>query len=139
MAPRLLKSGLLSALLLTTSGQASAVGEHVSNASEAGAPLFKSESFQLTEKSLQSLKPNQSAVFGFSNTSAVHVNGAKCRLLPGDKSWPSDSTWSQFDDALGGALIKTVPLAASCYQSWPEYDSDKCKNVSTYWTVSYMQ
>lgn len=139
MAPRVLLSGLLSALLLTTSGQASAAGEHVSNASEAGAPLFKSETFQLTEKSLQNLRLNQSTLFGFSNTSSVHANAAKCRLLPGDRSWPSDSTWSQFDDALGGALIKTVPLAASCYPSWPEYDSEKCKNVSANWTVSYMQ
>ncbi|KAJ5288663.1 hypothetical protein N7478_001693 [Penicillium angulare] len=139
MAPQSLIAGLLGALLLAVPGQAtSAVGQRVSDISLAGAPLFESETFQVTNKSLAALKPNQTALFGFQNSSVGHNQHRKrCRLLPGDKSWPSDSTWSQFDEILGGALIKTVPLAASCYPSWPEYDSGKCKYISTNWTVSY--
>jgi hypothetical protein len=137
MAPCSLFAGLLGALLLAAPGAASA-GTKASSASDAGVPLFKSETVQLTEKSLS---PNQTALFGFgknaSRPSTPHKG--QCRLLPGDKSWPSDSVWGQFDDLLGGALIKTVPLAAACYPSWPEYDVDKCKNVTADWTVSYMQ
>ena len=140
MAPRSLFAGLLGALLLAAPGDA-AVGTKVSSASEAGVPLFKSETFQLTDKSLSTLKSSQKALFGFgtngSRPSAPHKG--ECKLLPGDKSWPSDGVWGQFDDLLGGALIKTVPLAAACYPSWPEYDSDKCENVTADWTVSYMQ
>ncbi|KAH1499829.1 hypothetical protein KXV92_002209 [Aspergillus fumigatus] len=32
-------------------------------------------------------------------------------------------TWELFDLLLGGALVKTVPLAASCYSAWSEYDA----------------
>lgn len=140
MARRSLFAGLLGALLLAAPGDA-AIGTKVSSASEAGVPLFESETVQLTDKSLSPLDRKQTALFGFdkndSRPSTPHKGD--CKLLPGDKSWPSDTVWGQFDDFLGGALIKTVPLAAACYPSWPEYDSEKCKNVTADWTVSYMQ
>ncbi|KAJ5726288.1 FAD linked oxidase N-terminal [Penicillium malachiteum] len=140
MAPHSLIAGLFGALLLAGSSQASILGQRVSDVSDAGVPLFKSETFQLTEKSLRSLKSSQKELFGFQSdsTSANADASGKCRLLPGDKAWPSESTWSELDSALGGALIKTVPLAASCYPSWPEYDSAKCTDVGDDWEVSYM-
>ncbi|KAJ6031367.1 FAD linked oxidase N-terminal [Penicillium herquei] len=140
MAPHSLIAGLFGTLLLAVPTHASILGQRVSDVSDAGVPLFKSETFQLTEKSLRSLKSSQKELFGFQgdNTSANADARAKCRLLPGDKAWPSESTWSELDSALGGALIKTVPLAASCYPSWPEYDSAKCTDVGDDWEVSYM-
>lgn len=140
MAPRSLFASLLGALLLAAPGDA-AVGTKVSSASKAGVPLFESETVQLTDKSLSTLNSKQAALFGFgkngSRQSIPHKG--ECKLLPGDKSWPSGDVWGQFDDVLGDALIKTVPLAAACYPSWPEYDSEKCENVTADWTVSYMQ
>ncbi|KAJ5613663.1 hypothetical protein N7528_007317 [Penicillium herquei] len=140
MAPHSLIAGLFGTLLLAIPTQASILGQRVSDASEAGVPLFKSETFQLTEKSLRSLNHSKKELFGFQSDSAsANADGnAKCRLLPGDKAWPSESTWSELDRVLGGALIKTVPLAASCYPSWPEYDSAKCTDVGDDWEVSYM-
>ncbi|KAJ6114909.1 FAD linked oxidase N-terminal [Penicillium sp. IBT 16267x] len=139
MAPRSLFAGFLGALLLAAPGNA-AIGTKVSNASQAGVPLFESETVQLTDKSLSTLNSNQAALFGFGKNASRQstLRKGECKLLPGDKSWPSDSVWGQFDDVLGGALIKTVPLAAACYPSWPEYDSDKCENVTADWTVSYL-
>ncbi|KAJ5772240.1 hypothetical protein N7520_002769 [Penicillium odoratum] len=129
---------ILVGLYLAAPGDAT-VGQQVSDASQAGAPLFKSETVQLTNKSLSTLNSNQTALFGFGkNVSYPSLHKGECRLLPGDKDWPLDSVWEQFDDFLGGALIKTVPLAAACYPSWPQFDSDRCKNVTNDWTVSYL-
>ncbi|KAJ5918308.1 FAD linked oxidase N-terminal [Penicillium verhagenii] len=137
MMYRSLFTGLLGALVLSVPGDATA-GSKVSNASQAGAPLFESETVQLTDQSLSTLNSSQAALFGFGKNSSrpSTLQRGQCRLLPGDKSWPSDSVWGQFDELLGGALIKTVPLAAPCYPSSPEYDSDTCKNVTDEWTNS---
>lgn len=45
------------------------------------------------------------------------------RSSPTNILWPSKRTWELFDLLLGGALVKTVPLAASCYSAWSEYDA----------------
>lgn len=140
MPPRSFFAGLLGALLLATPGDA-AVRTKVSNASGAGVSLFDSETVQLTDQSLSTLNSTQAALFGFGKNGSrpSTLRKGECKLFPGDKSWPSESVWGQFDELLDGALIKTVPLAAACYPSWPEFDSDKCDNVTADWTVSYMQ
>lgn len=140
MAPCSFTTGiLLGALLLVTPGDAR-VGQ-VSPASVAGAPLFESEKFQLTDQDIAKLSHNLSALVKFGSHGAdksTHPTG-KCKVFPGDHQWPSQYTWSALDNLLGGALIKTVPLAASCYSSWPEYDSEECARISSQWTDSYLQ
>ncbi|KAK3303640.1 uncharacterized protein B0T15DRAFT_569148 [Chaetomium strumarium] len=40
----------------------------------------------------------------------------RCRCVPGDKCWPSQSQWRSFEQLLGrGKLIRTSPIAESCY------------------------
>lgn len=130
---------LFGALLLVTPGDARA--GQVASVSVAGAPLFDSEKFQLTDNDIAKLSQHQSALvkFGCDGTNKTTQPTRKCKVFPGDRQWPSQSAWSAFDDLLGGALIKTVPLAASCYSSWPQYDSAECERISSQWTDSYLQ
>lgn len=115
-----------------------------SSKTAAGAPLFHSETLQLTDGVLNKLNlRNSASLFAFGgNSSSSNLSlsdSGACKVFPGDSEWPSTSTWSLFDRLLGGALIETVPLASSCYSSWPEYDSDQCKVVSNNWTDSNLQ
>ncbi|KAJ5111065.1 hypothetical protein N7532_001600 [Penicillium argentinense] len=136
MAPRSLIAGGLVALAAT--GDALATVQRVSTGSTSGAAFFESETLQLTEASLSQLSENQSAWFDFAkNDSDLHTRSfGGCKVFPGDWLWPSEWVWRLFDELLGGALIKTVPLAASCYSSWPEYDANECETLTSEWTNS---
>lgn len=141
MAPRsVIKGAFLSALALTAPVTAQ-LADQVSSESQAGVPLFTSETLQLTDDALATVSDNQSALFQFGNTSSLStrtVNG--CKVYPGDFWWPSKLVWNLFDAFLGGALIKTVPLAASCYKSWPdEYNAATCSSITDDWTDSNLQ
>ncbi|EHA25629.1 hypothetical protein ASPNIDRAFT_43953 [Aspergillus niger ATCC 1015] len=147
MAPSTL---FFAALALGAASQASATSRTVpvaattvpSTNSVANAPFFASEIHQLTDGVLAGLQAslgNSTALFEFGhNTSTKSLSSGECKVFPSDAAWPSDSTWSLFDQLLGGALIKTVPLAASCYPSWSEYNKTECDYVSDEWTVSYL-
>lgn len=148
MAPSTL---FLAALALGAASQASATSRTVpvaattvpSTNSVANAPFFASEIHQLTDGVLAGLQAslgNSTALFEFGrNTSTKSLSSGECKVFPSDAAWPSDATWSLFDQLLGGALIKTVPLAAACYPSWSEYNKTECDYVSDEWTVSYLQ
>ncbi|OJJ48038.1 hypothetical protein ASPZODRAFT_63500 [Penicilliopsis zonata CBS 506.65] len=113
----------------------------VSSSSPAGVALFPGEAVQLTAAVLSTLSAElgeeDASLFSFGNTS-VSVEERKCKLLPGDADWPDDKLWETFDALLGGALIRTVPLAAACYASWPEYNAAECDYVNANWTDSFM-
>ncbi|KAI1763346.1 FAD-binding domain-containing protein [Hypoxylon sp. FL1150] len=40
-----------------------------------------------------------------------------CRSIPGDLSWPTKADWNQLNATVGGRLIATSPIAASCHYS----------------------
>ena len=61
-----------------------------------------------------------------------------CKVFPGDPSWPDDSTWSLLNQSTGGAVIKTIPIAAPCYPGL-FYNSDECAYVTAQWTNSSLQ
>lgn len=118
-----------------------------SNSTSAGAPLFPAETLQLTDAVLANISftiQTQTQLFAFGNNASGSANltarGVKfCKVFPDDILWPSKRTWELLDMLLGGALVKTVPLAASCYSAWPEYDAAECEAVTSNWTNSYMQ
>ncbi|GAQ04725.1 hypothetical protein ALT_2046 [Aspergillus lentulus] len=117
-----------------------------SNSTSAGAPLFPAETLQLTDAVLANISftiQTQTQLFAFGNNASGSANltarGVKfCKVFPDDILWPSKRTWELLDMLLGGALVKTVPLAASCYSAWPEYDAAECEAVTSNWTNSYM-
>lgn len=144
------------ALLCLTSAQnavtapLSPAATTVPSTDSAGAPLFDSETLQLTDAVLKNVSKtlqNESlaAIFGFSSTSSIaetatkRANNRNCKLLPGDWLWPSDLIWDIFNILLGDGLIKTVPSAAPCYKSWPEYNEAKCAAITASWTSSNFQ
>ncbi|CAG8929299.1 unnamed protein product [Penicillium salamii] len=105
--------------------------------------LFQHERVQLTEGVLEKFSAvlqndTVANMFAFPRNSTVSKSDVlhSCKVMPGDTAWPLDTTWDVFDTLLGGSLIKTVPLASSCYSDRPEYDATKCASITTDWLSS---
>lgn len=114
----------------------------VSDVTAAGARLFDFETVQLTEDVLNRVAsdPRTSHIaplLKFDDDSSQNARpvkrqapGASCKTFPGDANWPTDATWTIFNDLLDGALIRSVPIAAPCYDSeWGPKDVAKCNDV----------
>ncbi|KAF2179656.1 FAD-binding domain-containing protein [Zopfia rhizophila CBS 207.26] len=118
----------------------------VPNNSPAGAPLFKGETIQLTDRVVESLANAPSTaeyadLFAFDDGSGLNSTRRKgfCKTYPGDQNWPSDRAWHVFDSLLDGALIPTVPLAAPCYNSkWGPMDPQKCGHITARFNSPYL-
>lgn len=118
----------------------------VSRNSPAGAELFSAEAVQLTDKVLEKADAqiNGTDIFtliGFDDSTksaGVRRNrrSGACKTFPGDWNYPLPSVWSLFDAFLGGALIKTTPVAAPCYKSSGVYDAAKCADISARFTTA---
>ncbi|TDZ67407.1 FAD-linked oxidoreductase ZEB1 [Colletotrichum trifolii] len=65
------------------------------------------------------------------------VASQTCKLNPSDAAWPSDTDWSALNSTIQGALIKTVPVASSCYAGNPFGSSVACDDVEAKWGYSY--
>ncbi|KAK5995391.1 FAD-linked oxidoreductase hmp9 [Cladobotryum mycophilum] len=61
------------------------------------------------------------------------ANVPQCRCTPGDKCWPSEETWKSFNTTISGKLIKSTPIAESCYPG-PAKNLDTCAFVDQMWT-----
>lgn len=85
--------------------------------------LFDFETIQLKTSDLAQLNASMQALFTFGNASSVDASSiassrSACKVFPGDAAWPADDVWDIFNDLLGGGLIKTIPIASSCYNGW---------------------
>ncbi|KAF4609837.1 hypothetical protein G7Y89_g15786 [Cudoniella acicularis] len=105
---------------------------------------FSYESIQLQKDHLKSLDKNLSSLLAFGNASDPNAAASSrkqsstgCKVFPGDPEWPSDAIWTAFNSTLGGALIKTVPIAAPCY-SGPFYKVQELTKSSEPDPSSYM-
>jgi len=87
-----------------------------------GAINFPYESIQLTDDDVANHPELQ-----FGNLNATRPN-VTCRAWPGEAGWPSEAVWTAFNASLGGALIKPVPAAASCY-SGASFNQATCARV----------
>ncbi|KAI5458327.1 hypothetical protein BGZ63DRAFT_515044 [Mariannaea sp. PMI_226] len=61
------------------------------------------------------------------------TSSAKCKCVPGQSCWPSASEWKSFSSLVGGRLIKTEPVAQSCYPG-PAQDLQQCAYVNKMWS-----
>ncbi len=99
-------------------------------------PRFAWENAELKESAIPEA---DLSLFGFGDGNGHGSPGGpgggapKCKAFPGDPSWPSQSVWNKFNSTLGGALIKTVPLAAPCYVNWPQYNAAVCADITARW------
>jgi len=91
---------------------------------------FDWERDQLTESEALSNK-----AFHFGTNAAPDQ---ECRAVPGDDEWPSDEDWSAFNETLGGALLKPMPLASVCYTG-DNYDPKKCESLKQSWAGMNLQ
>lgn len=122
---------------------APAVDNVSAQASNSTADLFHGETQQLTDAvlaNLTDLELSNVTLFSFQNDSdpagnlsARSSSFGRCKTYPGDFLWPSDLLWKLFDILLGKALIKTVPYASSCYDSFGDYDKDRCEFITANW------
>ncbi|RPA75739.1 FAD/FMN-containing isoamyl alcohol oxidase-like protein MreA [Ascobolus immersus RN42] len=62
---------------------------------------------------------------------------SKCKVIPGDKGWPSVDAWNHLNKTVDGRLIKTIPPAAACYKSFGgvnTYDAEGCAEATVGWS-----
>ncbi|KAH0835357.1 hypothetical protein AYO21_01574 [Fonsecaea monophora] len=64
--------------------------------------------------------------------------GSSCKCVPDDKCWPCDALWKLFNLTVGGNLIATKPVAASCY-SGPTFNPAQCAYVDINWSSATFQ
>lgn len=100
---------------------------------QGGATLAVAERVQLTEAVIQRIKSDKATaklahLFTFETDDSLPKRpSSKCRNYPGDELWPSQEVWDTFGALLGHSLIKTVPIAAPCYDSqWGPKNITKC-------------
>jgi hypothetical protein len=107
------------------------------------AALLPSETLQLTDSVLDNLTSiglANASLFAFDSNITLEKRSSGCKVFPGDWNYPSILVWWIFDLLLGDRLIKTVPLAAPCYNDWPsEENAALCTTITNNWTDSYMQ
>ncbi|KAI1824148.1 FAD-binding domain-containing protein [Xylaria intraflava] len=60
-----------------------------------------------------------------------------CRCVPGELCWPAQSEWNRLNTTVHGRLIKTEPVAQSCYE--PGKDPAQCAAVVKEWSVQDFQ
>ncbi|KAF6834701.1 FAD binding domain-containing protein [Colletotrichum plurivorum] len=103
---------------------------------------FEEELVQLTDAvlaNLTELQLSSVSLFQFGDDSSVEGRPiearaqGRCKTFPGDFLWPHDIIWKLFDVLLGGALVKTVPIAAPCYDSFGVKNPSECAFLTANW------
>jgi hypothetical protein len=106
--------------------------------------LFEFETRQLDVSALRQIRSADPQLFlpanALSHTGAIAEKrrAARCKVFPGDASWPAEAAWKALNETLNGALIKTIPQAAPCYDG-PAYSKASCDALTRSWTNSYSQ
>ena len=119
-----------------------AAATRVNAESSAGAAWFEYEKTQLTQQAIEGLR-RTAATAGIASLVDFErgptLATGECKTFPGDDAWPSGAQWDALNGLLGGSLIPTVPIAASCYHSWGVYDQARCAAVTENFTDPYFQ
>lgn len=129
-------------LATATATAASPSGTLGSSVSPCGKDYFDFEQFQLQPSDLQHLDASDATLFDFDSLHGHNANTprsqASCKVYPGDEAWPEDAKWASLNKTTGGALVRGVPRASTCY-SGPGYDAADCQYLTSQWTNSYFQ
>lgn len=65
------------------------------------------------------------------DTTLSTLTSQSCRILPGDKEWPSEKIWSRLNSTVGNRLIRSLPIAHVCHD--PTYDEEACQKLRSEW------
>lgn len=110
--------------------------------SNSSASLFSYELVQLTDSILANYSDQglNTTLLEFGSDSeddlakrSLFTTSGSCKTAVGDWLWPSELVWDLIDILLGGALIKTTPLAAVCYEDFDNYDAEECAFLTANW------
>lgn len=64
---------------------------------------------------------------------AIAISNSSCKTTPLDSSWPSQSEWASLNNSISGTLIRTAPIASSCWAGNPFDSSVSCESVTNNW------
>lgn len=66
---------------------------------------------------------------------SCRASNPSCRCFPGDRCWPSQQQWSDFNTTLGGKLISTVPIGSVCHTNgeFRLYNRQACTDLISDW------
>lgn len=84
---------------------------------------FSEHDVELTEREGSS---SRSVSFGDEATHIQTRRPERCKVFPGDATWPSQEEWNRLNTSLGGVLLNPLPPAAVCYRTSPVFDTAKC-------------
>lgn len=62
-------------------------------------------------------------------------NSQFCKAAPGTADWPSQTTWAQFNQSLGGSLLRPAPPGAVCHPGQPSYNAEQCPITAASWST----
>jgi hypothetical protein len=72
--------------------------------------------------------------------SAFLASGAlavqNCKTIPSDSDWPSDDEWTALSESIDDTLIKTTPVASSCWPGNPFNSTVSCEVVKGNWSLA---
>ncbi|KAJ0297905.1 hypothetical protein COL516b_010270 [Colletotrichum fioriniae] len=68
--------------------------------------------------------------------SSIVSAGSICKTTPYDTIWPTDNYWTALNHSVGGALIKTRPVASACYDGNPFSSALTCDTIDAGWSSS---
>lgn len=68
--------------------------------------------------------------------SATSFASPDCKISPADSAWPSYDEWGALNHSIGGVLIKTAPVASSCYSGNPFGSPQNCTDVQSKWSYA---
>ncbi|KAI0967872.1 hypothetical protein F4678DRAFT_475012 [Xylaria arbuscula] len=67
------------------------------------------------------------------SAATLHAASKRCRYLPGDADWPSETAWSKLNSTVGGRLIAGAPVGHQCYGT--DANETICASVQESWTI----
>ncbi|PYH92808.1 putative isoamyl alcohol oxidase [Aspergillus ellipticus CBS 707.79] len=62
-----------------------------------------------------------------------------CKVTPYDSKWPSTSDWMSLNASIDNQLLRTVPIASSCWSGNPFGSSVSCGTVKSEWANGMWQ
>ncbi|KAF4627953.1 hypothetical protein G7Y89_g10198 [Cudoniella acicularis] len=68
---------------------------------------------------------------------AATTLASQCKVTTSDASWPSEADWSTLNSSISGTLIRTVPVASSCWPGNPFGSKIDCATVESNWTSAH--